>query len=54
MKAVIFNLAVGVSGAFTGILLTTGMSFGKFWKNLMPEGVLDWFASNPKGAMHPD
>jgi hypothetical protein len=43
-------LAVVGCGAFTGLLLTIGMSFGKFWKSLTPEGVLDWFSSHPKGA----
>jgi hypothetical protein len=46
-------LAVVGCGAFTGMLLSIGMSFGKFWKSLTPEGVLDWFSNHPRGAAQP-
>ncbi len=53
VKCIVDFLAVVGCGAFAGMLLTIGMSFGRFWKSLTPEGVLDWFSSNPRGAARP-
>jgi hypothetical protein len=46
-------LALFGCGAFTGMLLTIGMSFGSFWRSLTPEELLDWFAAHPRGAARP-
>lgn len=51
--AVFQFLAVFGIGAFTGMLLSIGMSFGAYWKSLSPEALIDWFASNKKGAAKP-
>jgi Domain of unknown function (DUF1772) len=46
-------LATFGCAAFTGMLLTIGMSFGSYWKKLSPEQLMDWFATNPRGAARP-
>lgn len=51
--AVFDFLALFGCAAFTGMLITIGMSFGSYWKSLTPEELMDWFASNPKGAARP-
>jgi anthrone oxygenase-like protein len=43
----IFNvLAVCGTAAFTGALLTIGLTLGSHWKSLSPEAFLDWFSTN--------
>jgi Domain of unknown function (DUF1772) len=53
MKDIFNFLTIFGCGAFTGMLLTIGMSFGRFWKSLSPEELLQWFSTNPKGAARP-
>lgn len=42
-----FNmLAILGAGAFAGLMLNIGLTFGAYWKSLPPGDFLDWFSSN--------
>jgi hypothetical protein len=43
-------LALFGCAAFTGTLLTIGISFGKYWKSLGSAELLEWFSTHPRGA----
>lgn len=39
-------IALCGTGAFAGLMLNIGLTFGAYWKGLPPAAFLDWFSTN--------